>query len=58
MLERYFPVLVAHNVDSLRWKKFLVHGLALSLGLEPGPAPAVQAATITGIASGPNNILR
>jgi len=39
MLERYFPALVARNVDSLRWKKFLARELALSLGLEPGPAP-------------------
>ena len=31
--------LVARNVDSLRWKKFLARELALSLGLEPGPAP-------------------
>ncbi|WP_158906366.1 nitrogen fixation protein NifQ [Burkholderia sp. L27(2015)] len=39
MLVRYFPALVARNVDQLRWKKFLARELALSLGLEPGPAP-------------------
>lgn len=39
MLTRYFPKLVALNVDNLRWKKFLAQQRALSLGLEPGPAP-------------------
>lgn len=39
MLTRYFPKLVGLNVDNLRWKKFLAQQLALSLGLEPGPAP-------------------
>jgi nitrogen fixation protein NifQ len=39
MLERYFPSLVALNVENLRWKKFLARQLALSLGQEPGPAP-------------------
>jgi nitrogen fixation protein NifQ len=39
MLTRYFPTLVALNVANLRWKKFLAQQRALSLGLEPGPAP-------------------
>jgi nitrogen fixation protein NifQ len=39
MLTRYFPTLVALNVANLRWKKFLAAQRALSLGLEPGPAP-------------------
>ncbi|WP_233805426.1 nitrogen fixation protein NifQ [Paraburkholderia sp. HP33-1] len=39
MLTRYFPVLVARNLDNLRWKKFLAAQCALSLGLQPGPAP-------------------
>src|SRR5260370_737503 len=39
MLSRYFPVLVARNVDGMRWKKFLARELALSLGLEPQAAP-------------------
>jgi nitrogen fixation protein NifQ len=39
MLSRYFPALVARNVDGMRWKKFLAQELALSLGLEPHPAP-------------------
>lgn len=39
MLMRYFPSLVARNVDNLRWKKFLARELALSTGAEPGPAP-------------------
>ncbi|HEV3423082.1 MAG TPA: nitrogen fixation protein NifQ [Paraburkholderia sp.] len=39
MLDRYFPALVALNVENLRWKKFLAQQLALSLGQEPGPAP-------------------
>ncbi|WP_407946046.1 nitrogen fixation protein NifQ [Paraburkholderia haematera] len=39
MLMRYFPTLVGLNVGKLRWKKFLAQQRALSLGLEPGPAP-------------------
>jgi nitrogen fixation protein NifQ len=39
MLERYFPELVKRNVDGLRWKKLLARELALSEGMEPGPAP-------------------
>jgi nitrogen fixation protein NifQ len=39
MLTRYFPTLVALNVANLRWKKFLAAQRALTLGLEPGPAP-------------------
>ncbi|MFL9868846.1 nitrogen fixation protein NifQ [Paraburkholderia fungorum] len=39
MLTRFFPRLVELNVDNLRWKKFLARQRALSLGLEPGPAP-------------------
>jgi nitrogen fixation protein NifQ len=39
MLMRYFPALIARNVDNLRWKKFLAAQYALSLGLQPGPAP-------------------
>ncbi|WP_144142411.1 nitrogen fixation protein NifQ [Paraburkholderia sp. BCC1884] len=39
MLTRYFPTLVALNTSNLRWKKFLAQQLALSLGLQPGPAP-------------------
>jgi nitrogen fixation protein NifQ len=39
MLTRYFPTLVVLNVDNLRWKKFLAQQRALSVGLEPGPAP-------------------
>src|SRR5471032_2231592 len=39
MLSRYFPALVARNVDGMRWKKFLARELALSLGLAPQPAP-------------------
>jgi nitrogen fixation protein NifQ len=39
MLNRYFPALVARNVDGTRWKKFLARELALSLGLAPKPAP-------------------
>jgi nitrogen fixation protein NifQ len=39
MLERYFPALIARNTEGLRWKKFLARELALSQGLEPGPAP-------------------
>lgn len=39
MLTRYFPTLVVLNVANWRWKKFLAQQRALSLGLEPGPAP-------------------
>ncbi|MFM0725777.1 nitrogen fixation protein NifQ [Paraburkholderia strydomiana] len=39
MLTRYFPTLVVLNVADLRWKKFLAAQRALSLGLQPGPAP-------------------
>lgn len=39
MLSRYFPALVARNVDGMRWKKFLARELALSLGITPQPAP-------------------
>ena len=39
MLNRYFPTLVARNVDGMRWKKFLARELALSLGQVPQPAP-------------------
>jgi nitrogen fixation protein NifQ len=39
MLSRYFPVLVARNIDGMRWKKFLARELALSLGQMPQPAP-------------------
>lgn len=39
MLTRYFPTLVVLNVANLRWKKFLAAQRALSLGLQPGPAP-------------------
>jgi nitrogen fixation protein NifQ len=39
MLTRYFPDLVALNVENLRWKKFLARQRALSLGIQPGPAP-------------------
>ena len=39
MLSRYFPALVARNVDGMRWKKFLARELALSLGQPPKPAP-------------------
>jgi nitrogen fixation protein NifQ len=39
MLTRYFPALVVLNVGNLRWKKFLARQRALSVGLEPGPAP-------------------
>ena len=39
MLTRYFPALVARNVDGMRWKKFLARELALSLGKPPQPAP-------------------
>jgi nitrogen fixation protein NifQ len=39
MLSRYFPALVARNVDGMRWKKFLARELAPSLGMTPQPAP-------------------
>ncbi|MFM0047008.1 nitrogen fixation protein NifQ [Paraburkholderia sediminicola] len=39
MLTRYFPSLVVLNVGNLRWKKFLAQHRALSLGLQPSPAP-------------------
>lgn len=39
MLERFFPALVARNVDGMRWKKFLAHELALATGTTPGPSP-------------------
>jgi nitrogen fixation protein NifQ len=39
MLERYFPELVARNVEGLRWKKLLARELALATGAVPGPAP-------------------
>jgi len=39
MLSRFFPALVARNVDGTRWKKFLARELALSLGRAPSPAP-------------------
>ncbi|WP_084170058.1 nitrogen fixation protein NifQ [Paraburkholderia ferrariae] len=39
MLERYFPALVARNVEGLRWKKLLARELALATGAMPGPAP-------------------
>jgi len=39
MLERFFPALVARNVDGMRWKKFLARELALTSGATPGPAP-------------------
>ncbi|OLL28527.1 hydrogenase [Burkholderia sp. SRS-W-2-2016] len=39
MLTRYFPALVALNVDNLRWKKFLAAQYARSQGLPARPAP-------------------
>ncbi|MFP6561230.1 nitrogen fixation protein NifQ [Paraburkholderia sp. B3] len=39
MLERYFPAMVARNVEGLRWKKLLARELALAAGATPGPAP-------------------
>lgn len=39
MLERFFPALVARNVDGMRWKKFLARELALATGTTPGPSP-------------------
>jgi len=39
LLLRYFPWVVERNVEGLRWKKLLARELALSLGVEPRPAP-------------------
>jgi len=39
MLARFFPALAARNVAHLRWKKFLAHEVAASLGVPRGPAP-------------------
>lgn len=39
MLERFFPEVVARNVEGLRWKKLLARELALATGGTPGPAP-------------------
>lgn len=39
MLERFFPEVVARNVEGLRWKKLLARELALASGSTPGPAP-------------------
>jgi nitrogen fixation protein NifQ len=39
MLERFFPALVARNLDGTRWKKFLARELALATGTTPGPSP-------------------
>lgn len=39
MLERFFPEVVARNVEGLRWKKLLARELALASGATPGPAP-------------------
>ncbi|TDV24695.1 nitrogen fixation protein NifQ [Paraburkholderia caballeronis] len=39
MLDRFFPALVARNVDGMRWKKFLARELALATGATPGPSP-------------------
>jgi nitrogen fixation protein NifQ len=39
MLERFFPEVVARNVEGLRWKKLLARELALATGAAPGPAP-------------------
>ncbi|WP_323183109.1 nitrogen fixation protein NifQ [Paraburkholderia sp. CNPSo 3076] len=39
MLERFFPAVVARNVEGLRWKKLLARELALASGATPGPAP-------------------
>lgn len=39
MLERFFPEIVARNVEGLRWKKLLARELALASGATPGPAP-------------------
>lgn len=39
MLERFFPEIVARNVEGLRWKKLLARELARATGATPGPAP-------------------
>ncbi|HTR05352.1 MAG TPA: nitrogen fixation protein NifQ [Paraburkholderia sp.] len=39
MLERFFPEVVARNVEGLRWKKLLARELARAVGATPGPAP-------------------
>lgn len=39
MLARYFPELVARNVEGLRWKKLFARELTLATGGTPGPAP-------------------
>jgi nitrogen fixation protein NifQ len=39
MLRRYFPWVIERNIEGLRWKKLLARELALSLGIEPQPAP-------------------
>ena len=39
MLERFFPEVVARNVEGLRWKRLLARELALASGATPGPAP-------------------
>jgi nitrogen fixation protein NifQ len=39
MLERFFPEVVARNVEGLRWKKLLARELARATGGTPGPAP-------------------
>lgn len=39
MLERFFPAIVARNVEGLRWKKLLARELARARGEAPGPAP-------------------
>jgi len=39
MLERFFPAIVARNVEGLRWKKLLALELARASGTTPGPAP-------------------
>jgi nitrogen fixation protein NifQ len=39
MLTRFFPAVVARNIEGLRWKKLLARELALATGGVPGPAP-------------------
>ncbi|WP_321934008.1 nitrogen fixation protein NifQ [Paraburkholderia sp. J8-2] len=39
MLDRFFPEVVARNVEGLRWKKLLARELARASGTTPGPAP-------------------
>jgi nitrogen fixation protein NifQ len=39
ILTRHYPKLIARNVDSLRWKRFLAEQVALDKGRSPGPAP-------------------